>query len=204
MNQHTVETLKGCVEETPRVSVKDFGRDYAEQAYHRQGAIVQHLKHGEVDCEIRLPLSQVRTGLGVRYYFRCPECDRRVQYLYQNIQGTVLLLRCRHCSKLNYATQQRSKSNGDSYRAQLYNIAKRVDPDASMEYYMHVPVTDMLFVDRPKLMRQHTYTKHKRAFLDVYIRLLRLVDVEEQKRLEIETKRAQQLSSDLLSRRIGL
>ena len=44
-----------------------------------------------------------------RLYFECPYCYRRVRFLYWHQQW----YKCRTCARLNYRSQQATKSNGD-------------------------------------------------------------------------------------------
>lgn len=49
--------------------------------------------------DVRLTVSQLSHG-GFRYWFKCPQCDKRVGRLYKHPINQ--LIACRHCNNLEY------------------------------------------------------------------------------------------------------
>lgn len=72
----------------------------------------------------RLELSRVANHYGgERTYFLCPDCGRRVRFLYRpHGQG---LFQCRHCWSLNYPTQQERPSEIGAYQQGVKLLRER-------------------------------------------------------------------------------
>jgi len=63
---------------------------------------------------------------GVRWWFHCPECDRRVRKLYMPPDGRRFL--CRHCHDLTYAKAQEHDKTMDKYlRMSWGQLAARLE-----------------------------------------------------------------------------
>jgi hypothetical protein len=84
---------------------------------------------------------------GERPWFNCPGCDRRVGKLYSSTHFV-----CRHCLKLNYATQQASKRDRALNRS--WTLRRRLGCDAGM----YVIAADC--IPRPKGMHRKTFARH--------------------------------------------
>lgn len=56
-----------------------------------------------VDAGRELVIEGVHLNYGYRWFFRCPECGRRTEVLYQGRRG----LACRRCNRLGYRSQAR-------------------------------------------------------------------------------------------------
>lgn len=64
-----------------------------------------HLEHIGGSQILALVASRPRFG-GLRWWFSCPGCGRRVARLYQALSGGPF--QCRHCRNLTYASRRRS------------------------------------------------------------------------------------------------
>lgn len=101
-----------------------------------------------------LALSRVPNidGTTYRMYFHCPECGKRVRYLY-NVRGVYS---CRRCSNLNYKSQQ--KSGMEELRFKMERIAEK-----ELEYYWwrndHDCIADLHFIPKPRYMRIAKYER---------------------------------------------
>jgi len=102
-----------------------------------------------------ISLTIVRQWIGVRYYFICPRCQRRVINLYA---GPVLL--CRHCYNLTYES---CRESGASHfgplvtRKRFYNFFK------AMEYSRELKQKKR--VGKKMLARLNEYCKKSEAIL---------------------------------------
>lgn len=96
---------------------------------------------------------------GSRVYWLCPYCGRRIRYLYfVPVQG----FKCRECSRLNYACQQRTKDSTNFVRDGLKLARERLgwEPPFSIcpaEFPYVCP-------DRPKGMHRRTYYRYLARF----------------------------------------
>ncbi|MDQ1560066.1 MAG: hypothetical protein QOD32_3126 [Pyrinomonadaceae bacterium] len=69
--------------------------------------------HGlEVKQAIKLDRTPLNYG-GVRWWFICPECSRRVAHLH--LPSRAFYFRCRHCYRLTYESAQTSRSRSASF-----------------------------------------------------------------------------------------
>jgi hypothetical protein len=96
---------------------------------------------------IQLEVTPCHYG-GVRHWFICTGCNRRVATLFI---ASNLLFQCRKCQKLNYTSQQESKL--DATRYVMYKLRNKLDwqyDNAWMKYYYKI---------KPKGMHQTTFDK---------------------------------------------
>lgn len=108
-----------------------------------------------------LELSRIASGFGgSRAFWLCPACGGRVRYLY--FTGAVFL--CRKCARLNYRSQQETKSDCMYYYDKgMALVEKHLDcwpqmrPDG-FSFCDWVP-------DRPRYMHQTTYRRYLARFL---------------------------------------
>ena len=106
------------------------------------------------DAYRALALSRVPNidGTTYRMYFHCPECGRRVRYLY-NVRGVYA---CRNCSNLNYKSQQ--KSGMEELRLKMERIVEN-----ELEYCWwrndYDCVADLYFIPKPRYMRIAKYER---------------------------------------------
>ena len=127
------------------------------------GSIVMDCPGNSVDLiystnklPVRLELSRVANHYGgSRTYFLCPDCGRRVRFLYRPQNGS--LFRCRCCWSLNYPTQQHRPNETAAYLRGVKLLRDRFKlPDALLpkpeKFYDFLP-------PRPKGMHRHTYHK---------------------------------------------
>ncbi len=89
---------------------------------------------------------------GAQTFFLCPACGARVRYLY--LTGRVFL--CRKCSKLNYRSQQETRSGSMYYYDKGMSLVDkhldtwpRLRPDG-FTFCTWIP-------ERPRYMHQSTY-----------------------------------------------
>ena len=106
--------------------------------------------------ECPLGLSRVPNidGISVRMYFLCPECARRVRYLYRKDGG----YQCRKCAKLNYGCQQ--KSGREEILHKMRNIVEK-----KLEYSWwkidnpNTMLPDLGYIPKPPYMRWEKYNR---------------------------------------------
>lgn len=118
---------------------------------------VRHPKDG---WSRTIELSRKENGYGgSQVFFLCPACGRRVRYLYQ--VGASFL--CRKCSRLNYKSQQETRSDSMYYYNKGVTLAEkrlgtwpRVRPDG-FSFCAWIP-------ERPRYMHQAKYLKYLRRF----------------------------------------
>ena len=133
-----------------------------EVKYPAAGAgIIYHVqtKTASIDydgCRYPLELSRVPNidGKSIRLYFLCPECGKRVRYLYKKDESII----CRTCAKLNYASQQRSgieeivhKMHDIVENKLQYSYWMNENPDAYLPNLSYIP--------KPRYMRWEKYNE---------------------------------------------
>lgn len=117
-------------------------------------------------CEILPPsgyevkLSHKRNGYGgEQTFFLCPECGKRMRYLY--LTGARGFL-CRTCAKLNYRSQQQSRDSMTYYHKGMEYAKEHLSlPPADLDGFSFCA----WIPDRPRGMHQTTYRKHLKRFL---------------------------------------
>jgi len=107
-----------------------------------------------------LELSRKANGYGgSQAFFLCPNCGERRRYLYQ-VGGGFL---CRKCARLNYRSQQETKSDSMYYYYKGVTLVEKhlwpltVRPDG-FRFCNWVP-------DRPRYMHRTTYRRYLAWFL---------------------------------------
>lgn len=108
-----------------------------------------------------LELSRKANGFGgSQVFFLCPACGERRRYLY--LTGTTFL--CRKCARLNYQSQQETRSDSMYFYDKGMALAEKhldtwpgVRPDG-FSFCDWVP-------DRPRYMHRNTYQRYLRRFL---------------------------------------
>ena len=132
----------------------DYGLKEAED---REIVEVWHPKDG---WSRELELSRKENGFGGNQaFFLCPACGERRRYLYQ-VGATFL---CRKCSRLNYRSQQETRSDCMYYYDKGVALVEkhldtwpRVRPDG-FSFCRWIP-------ERPRYMHQTTYRRYLRRF----------------------------------------
>lgn len=108
-----------------------------------------------------LELSRKENGFGgTQAFFLCPACGERRRYLYLSKNAFT----CRKCSRLNYKSQQETKSDSMYYYHKGMTLVEKhldiwpkVRPDG-FSFCDWVP-------DRPRYMHQSTYRRYLTRFL---------------------------------------
>ena len=95
-----------------------------------------------------------------RVYFICPECGRRVRFVYYKEKWGRL--KCRECGKLNYPIQQVAK--GTMRHAQQMRAALKKLKIVEIEKLSPMDLYDLYCVDRPRYMHRSTYQKYMRKY----------------------------------------
>lgn len=108
----------------------------------------------ELDYEIKLDVTLCNFG-GVRYWFKCPQCNKRACVLYG---GTIF--KCRYCHDLVH--KSRNESSLDQTTRRINKEKDKLWPELDLDVFDSVR-----YLEKPKWKRQATYMKKK-------IELLRL------------------------------
>ncbi len=109
--------------------------------------------------ETTLELSHIPSGFGgTRSCWRCPNCGRRVRYLYFKGWGFL----CRECAKLNYRSQQRTRDSINRYRDGLKLAREKLHWEPP-EWTTPSDFPD-LTPPRPRYMHEATYQRHLARF----------------------------------------
>lgn len=169
----------GTVEKTPRIDSFEAGKiegssvlfaaqkgrtlvfdcdHYTEYGLHTEQEIVELWSEGWTQS---LDLARIPSGLGgSRAFWLCPVCGGRVRYLYQT--GPRFL--CRKCARLNYKSQQETRSDSMYYYHKgMALVGKRLScwplirPDR-FSFGEWLP-------DRPRYMHEVTYRRYLVQFL---------------------------------------
>ena len=101
-----------------------------------------------LDYLIELETTKCNFG-GVRYWFKCPECDKKVCVLYG---GTIF--KCRACHGLVH--KSRNESTLDQALRRLDKEKDKLWPDAGLCFYDSVEC-----LEKPKWMRKNNYLTKK-------------------------------------------
>lgn len=112
------------------------------------------------DWSQTLELSRKANGFGgSQVFFLCPACGERRRFLYLTRAGFL----CRKCSRLNYRSQQETRSDSMYYYHKGLDLVEkhlytwpRVRPDG-FSFCRWVP-------ERPRHMHQTTYGRYLRRF----------------------------------------
>lgn len=100
---------------------------------------------------------------GVRYWFECPNCHKRVGKLYI---AENLMFECRKCQNLNYATQQDTKL--DSTRLVMYRLRDKLNwqyENAIMHPWHKIRPKGMHQATFERLVARHDHLDHKANIL---------------------------------------
>lgn len=108
-----------------------------------------------------IEVSRKENGFGgYQTFFLCPACGQRARYLYQ-VGATFL---CRKCSRLNYRSQQETRSDSMYYYHKGMDLVEknldawpRMRPDG-FSFCEWIP-------DRPRYMHRTTYRKYLSRFM---------------------------------------
>jgi len=102
-----------------------------------------------------LELTFVPSGFGgSRAFWLCPCCGKRARYLYFKDRGFV----CRECAKLNYRSQQRTRSSINHFRDGMKLAREKLHWEPMIDV---VPM-DFPYIapDRPRYMHEATYRRY--------------------------------------------
>lgn len=151
--------------EAGKVQLNDWGTLYA----HWNGKMIPlncwrdlwadretvELSYPERPWSTSLELTRTPSGFGGSCAFwLCPRCGRRVRYLYFKGRGFV----CRECAKLNYQSQQRTKSSNNHFRDGMRLATEKLHWAPLID----VVPADFPYMtpDRPKGMHRRTYYRY--------------------------------------------
>lgn len=104
---------------------------------------------------------------GYRYWFLCPNCNRRVALLY----GAGKYFLCRKCHKLAYGSQQETKAYRMLRKAR--NIRRRLGANESLRY----PVNT-----KPKNMHWKTFDKLRFLVMEYETNFYRIISKKPEKK----------------------
>jgi hypothetical protein len=116
----------------------------------------------ELDYKINLTTTGCNFG-GIRYWFICPDCSKRVCVLYADI-----MFKCRTC--LGIVHKSRNESALDQATRRLDKEKEKLWPDEGLCFYDSVR-----YLDKPKWMRLNTYVKKKIKLIGLESRLNKLM-----------------------------
>lgn len=108
-----------------------------------------------------LALSRVANidGITKRMYFHCPECGKRVRYLYKK-NGWYF---CRKCCGLNYKSQQCSGMER-LYIKMKYVVEKKLRYDDWWRINPGYEVYELQYIPKPKGMRWEKYHQYMKEY----------------------------------------
>lgn len=112
------------------------------------------LDYDGYQCPLGLARVPNIDGITMRMYFLCPECARRVRYLYKKDGG----YQCRKCAKLNYGCQQ--KSGREEILHKMRDIVEK-----KLEYSWwqidnpNTMLPDLGYIPKPPYMRWEKYNR---------------------------------------------
>lgn len=160
----------GTVEKTPRID--SFGLARTETWGSLWWASTEIPIYQEPDHCILMPmrkgeqeiaLSHKPNGYGKsQTFFMCPVCGARLRFLYFN--GKDRLFKCRQCSRLNYRSQQETRSDSMYYYGKgMALVEKHLDawPGVRPDGFRFCDWAP----DRPRYMHQTTYRRYLARFL---------------------------------------
>ena len=94
------------------------------------------------------------SGITMRMYFLCPECARRVRYLYKKDGG----YQCRKCAKLNYGCQQKS-GREEILHKMRYIVEKKLEYSWWQTDTPNTMLPDLGYIPKPPYMRWEKYNR---------------------------------------------
>lgn len=127
---------------------------HCEHFFEEKREVVE-LYHPGSRWRCTLELGRVASGFGGnRAFWLCPNCGHRSRFLYFKKLGFV----CRECAKLNYLSQQRTKSSINHFRDGMRLATEK------LHWAPLIDIVPMDFPymtpDRPKGMHQTTYLRY--------------------------------------------
>ena len=126
--------------------------------YQLTGLVLSYHSNGQ-NYSYSVPISTTPCNYGgVRYWFNCPNCHKRVAKLYFKQS----MFYCRSCHALNYATQQDNKL--DSTRLVMYRIRNKLDWEydtAWMQQWKKLKPKGMHYSTFNRLVEKHDRLEKK-------------------------------------------
>ena len=160
----------GTVEKTPRIDSFDLAltgiwgqlwwKSTEIPIYQEwDSCILMPMRKGEQ----QIKLSRKPNGYGgEQIFFLCPSCGKRIRFLY--FTGRDNLFKCRKCSRLNYRSQQETRSGTMYYYDKGMALV-----DKHLDTWSRVRPDGFTFCDwvpsRSRYMHQSTYKRYLRRFL---------------------------------------
>ncbi len=108
----------------------------------------------ELNYEIELETTKCNFG-GERYWFKCPECNKRACVLYG---GTIF--KCRSCHGLVH--KSRNESTLDQAIRAFHKKKDQLAPNAHLSFYDSIE-----WLENPKWMRYKTFKKEKNILMAI-------------------------------------
>lgn len=106
------------------------------------------------ECPLGLARVVNIDGITVRMYFLCPECGKRVRYLYKKDGGCL----CRKCAKLNYGCQQKS-GREEILHKMRHIVEKKLDYSWWQRDNPNIMLPDLAYIPKPRYMRWEKYNR---------------------------------------------
>jgi hypothetical protein len=116
----------------------------------------------ELNYEIELEATKCNFG-GERYWFKCPECNKRAGVLYG---GTIF--KCRTCHGLVH--KSRNESSLDQAIRAFHKAKDLLDPNGYLSFYDPVE-----WIDKPKGMRHNKFITKKHKLLEIQSKVTSLM-----------------------------
>jgi hypothetical protein len=133
---------------------------------HRGNKIIYYVKSKRASIDygdgkeyfLKLSIVENTNFKSKRMYFLCPECERRVRYLY--LVGNAYI--CRKCAGLNYKSQQ-INGQEEVMNKIKYLLEKKLQYRGDSAEH----IADLSYIPKPPYMKWRTYHR----YMDEYRRL---------------------------------
>lgn len=165
MNERTLEChlridIKAILRCYQHAKLKQQTCDYVEFKLGDRMVAVAIMNEQKTECDVNGQIIKVANTPchygNRRYWFICPECERRCASVY--FSGDVWA--CRKCLNLVYSSQQVTKNDFMAYYEQANQVARIIDSDYSMTGNDFIKSSAlMLFPDKPKYMKWAKYSR---------------------------------------------
>lgn len=117
-NFHPVRHEKFAVEECGRININELMRKIKILLKEE----LLKIELGGLGNNIKLTSSKTGNG-GERYWFFCPQCNRRIGVLYRSPGSNSFL--CRHCLSLQYSTAHYHRSPQEEHAKLIKKLLRK-------------------------------------------------------------------------------